>query len=61
MGGGGRSIVQGDPDLHSHLPVGDFAVLNVAPGFNHLKLSHLALVDLGPSDGVLNRRLDARM
>ena len=58
---GGWSIVQRDPDLYPHLPLGNLAIPDVAPGFHHLKPPHLALVDFSLGDGVLHRRLNARV
>ena len=55
----GASVVHRHADLHPHLPVGDFSVLDVASGFHHLEPPHLALVDFRLGDRILYRCFDA--
>jgi len=45
--------IQRRPDLHSNLPVGDLAVFDMPPGFEHLKPSKAFLIDGSLGDGVL--------
>lgn len=47
-------LVQGRPDLHTHLPVGSLAILDVSPSFQHLEAAQALFADYRPRHGVLH-------
>lgn len=52
-------LVQGRPDLHPHLPVGDLAILDVSPGLQNLEPAEAFFIDCRLGDSVLYGSFDA--
>ena len=53
------SVIQSEADLHCHLPMPNFVILQVAAHFDDLKPFHIPYSFAGPADCVVHCVLDA--